>query len=552
MSLQLDMAEHEHERRLVSTLTKPNGDPLSGSAGTDISAPPVSRDGTQVAKPGRRRRAAEPKNKLHKIQHFYFVDQNSSSKEKRAHVMRHHVQEKRKQRKLSHEISSTQQITNTRSCPTDESARIIQGTSPVSVSTAVHNPLYGDTSIWQPHPSAQIAGPIERSDNLGHQIESASMKSQFQPSLSQQIGSPITIMDASRRDPFSSLPIECNATDHELVDYWRHRLSYWSGQNLHVKDQIFRTAMKHPLSFKAVVLSYCARWKAQLYDLPDSWEIQRHVGQAAKLVDEASSGSVPIHMDELIMSLGGMALHEGRFGSKPLAQTYINRAVQLMRPRTETSRPVEVFIHYVRYLMMPANSEINETEQQWLLTFLRGAEDLMRRHNTPEYLSQVPGRAQAFQMESPLFSLLSSGPRPSQVPQERRVYVVRDAHTQEVSQTAALIYITAALWEFQESPDKTARFLEYLNTAVKLHRLDRDPACETLLWLLLEEGYNSDLRDPERGWSTGELLRAHKQLRPELQFQFNEILMSFLSFSTPIRGVDVFEKELLHSKPSSK
>jgi hypothetical protein len=35
MSLQLDMAEHE--RRLVSTLTKPSGVPLSGSSGTDVS-----------------------------------------------------------------------------------------------------------------------------------------------------------------------------------------------------------------------------------------------------------------------------------------------------------------------------------------------------------------------------------------------------------------------------------------------------------------------------------------------------------------------------------
>lgn len=33
---------------------------------------------------------------------FYFVDSNSSSREKRAHVMRHHVQEKRRQRKSSH------------------------------------------------------------------------------------------------------------------------------------------------------------------------------------------------------------------------------------------------------------------------------------------------------------------------------------------------------------------------------------------------------------------------------------------------------------------
>ena len=55
----------------------------------------------QPSKAAKRRRAAESKNKAPKNQHFYFVDQNSSSKEKRAHVMRHHVQEKRKQRKMS-------------------------------------------------------------------------------------------------------------------------------------------------------------------------------------------------------------------------------------------------------------------------------------------------------------------------------------------------------------------------------------------------------------------------------------------------------------------
>lgn len=41
---------------------------------------------------------------------FYFVDSSSSSKEKRAHVMRHHVQEKRKQRKMSHGTIPPEQI----------------------------------------------------------------------------------------------------------------------------------------------------------------------------------------------------------------------------------------------------------------------------------------------------------------------------------------------------------------------------------------------------------------------------------------------------------
>ena len=34
------------------------------------------------------------------------------------------------------------------------------------------------------------------------------------------------------------------------------------------------------------------------------------------------------------MALAGMALHEERFGSKQKAQVHVDRAVQLMRPRT--------------------------------------------------------------------------------------------------------------------------------------------------------------------------------------------------------------------------
>lgn len=71
---------------------------LCGAADHDIDTVPIG-DTFSAAKPTKRRRTADPKNKSTKNQHFYFVDQNSSSKEKRAHVMRHHVQEKRKHHK---------------------------------------------------------------------------------------------------------------------------------------------------------------------------------------------------------------------------------------------------------------------------------------------------------------------------------------------------------------------------------------------------------------------------------------------------------------------
>ncbi|KAJ5312850.1 hypothetical protein PENANT_c007G02550 [Penicillium antarcticum] len=509
-----------NEEPLVkSTLASSAAPP--GQPEAEASAP--SGNGPQPSKAGRRRRAPDSKNKPPKSQHFYFVDSNSSSKEKRAHVMRHHVQEKKKQRKMSH--GSAEQASGGIAWPMKADAGLIADTE-------------SDTSSTAQEPSDSQFSQL--------QIRFSNVKPPSQ-SLPLHIGSPVTILDASRKDPFDSLPMEYDREDLELADLWTNKLTYWSGQNLYLKNQIFRTAMGNPLSFKAVVLAYCARWKAQLYGMTDSLEIQRHVGQATKLIEEATSGSMEVKPDDLAMALAGMALHEERFGSKQKAQDHVNRAVQLMRPRTGTNMPVETFIHYVRYIMTPEIPKINQSEQNWLLTFLRGAENLMQRQSTPGYLSKAPHRFKAFQMESPLFSLLSSGPRPSQVPQAWRIYVVRDAQTQEVSRTAALIYITAALWYFQDSPDKTDRFLAQVCAMVKQHHLDQDPACETLLWLLLEEGYDSDLRDPERGWSTGELLQCHKQLRPDLQFQFNEILMSFLSLHTPIRGVNVFEEEL-HSQ----
>jgi len=358
------------------------------------------------------------------------------------------------------------------------------------------------------------------------------------------LGSPITMLDASKKDPFSSLPMVHDPEDMELVDYWNTKLTYWSGQNPHVKKQIFRTAMQHPLSFQSVILVYCARWKAQLNGAPDAVEVQWHVGQARKQIENALSGSTQVPPDYLALALAGMALSEWRFGSQPEAQAYIEQAMRIMRPRTGSNLAVEVMLHYVRYIMPPTSSMLEPADQRWLITFLRGSHDLMQMHCAPEYLAQTPQRRDAFQMESPLFPLLSSGPRPSEVPHASRMYVVRDPQTQEVSRTAALIFITAALWDFKDSVSKTRRFLEYLHTMVEHHQLGRHPACETLLWLLLEQGCHPDLQNPERSWFTGELLRTHRQLRPDLQFHFNEILMSFLSLRPPIRGIDMFEEEL--------
>jgi hypothetical protein len=203
-----------------------------------------------------------------------------------------------------------------------------------------------------------------------------------------------------------------------------------------------------------------------------------------------------------------------------------------------------IFLLYVRYLMAPRIAEIPPDGAQWLVTFIHSAEKLMAQHNTPHFLALVPQRSTVFQFESPLYGMLSSGPHPSQVPQGDRMYVIKSAPTSETWRTVALIYITTALWDFQDSPSKTARFLGHLLTIVRENNLERYHACESLIWMLLEEGYEADMKGPERGWSTGELLNIHKLLGPDLQFRFNEILLSFLMLNTPVGGVDAFEKDI--------
>ncbi|KAL2861232.1 uncharacterized protein BJX67DRAFT_311845 [Aspergillus lucknowensis] len=476
-----------------------------------------------------------------KSQTFYFVDSNSSSREKRAHVMRHHVQEKRRQQRRSHSRNSSEKKAN--------------GLPPFL--SWEHKQLDTQEEAEGGPPDTERA-PSRRdhTSTLRATDEPETKRLRLKPAFVSpetppRVPTPASMLGSSRKDPFNSLPITRTA-DAELADYWTNKLTYWSGQNKYVKDSVFKTSMNHPLSFHAVILTYCARWKPQLYNQSNSSEINHHFSYATQGIEDAMNGHLKIDSDSLAMALAGLALQEDRFGSKEQATKYEDQAVQILRTRPRSHGLAEVFLHYVRYVMMPPTpkSPIRWHDgQEWLVTFLRAAEGLMQSHNTEKYLCSVPQRRAAFQIGSPLFALLSSGPHPSRVPLDSRIYVVRNVPTQEITRTAALIYITAALWDFQDSPGKTARFLSHLQHIVKEKELDRYPACESFIWLLLEENCDTDLKDPERGWSTGELLKIHKQLRPDLQFQYNETLLSFLMLNMPMKSVEAFEKEL---QPTSR
>ncbi|GAB1198508.1 hypothetical protein APSETT444_007831 [Aspergillus pseudonomiae] len=426
----------------------PSSAPQDFSTGSEQQATP--QNAGQLPVKVKRRRHLPTSDDPSKNQVFYFVDSNSSSREKRAHVMRHHVQEKRKQLKHSHPRSDSDK--------------------------RVHRPLR--YLSWQ------------------------------------------------------QKKLLLSGDDNEVVEYKR-------SENGIVPKEV-----------SSVVLAYCARWRAHAYGLKWSPEVEQHLGRATKGIEQVMKGGMEIDTDSLAMALTGMAIQEERFGSRQLARGYVDQAVQILRSRSGSHCVAEAFLHYVQFMLMPLHPAVSEDGQQWLVTFLRGAEDLMLEHSSDAYLSSVPQRRSAFQMDSPLFPLLSSGPRPSHVPHQSRIYIItKNAPTQELTRTAALIYITAALWDFQGSPNKTGRFLDHLRATAKDRELDRFPACESFVWLLLLEGYEADLQEPERSWSTSELLKLYKRLRPELQFLFTEILFSLLMLTPPIRGIDVFERELYSSVP---
>ncbi|KAF7585939.1 hypothetical protein BBP40_009845 [Aspergillus hancockii] len=424
---------------------------------------------------------ASSKNRL-----FYFVDSNSSSREKRAHVMRHHVQEKRKQLKHSYPRSNSDRKGNR---------------PPYYLSWQQKLLISGEDSEF-----IKYEKPAKEASSSSSQVE-------LQPGSSPV--SPVTILDASPKDPFNSLPVLCTREDFELVDFWTNRLSYWSGQNRLIKEQVFRASGPSVVFSNNHSLIFCSF---------------KGAGQAKKGIEEVMRGAMKIDTDDLAWALSGMAIHEDRFGIKQQAIRYADQAVQILRSSGGSNRLAETFLHYVQYMITPLHPVVPEDGQQWLVTFLRGAEELMLEHNTVAYLSSVPQRRSAFKMDSPLFPFAIE-------------------RTSSFPNSAGFPHIRSALWDFQGSPSKTCRYLDCLHTIAKEHELDRYPASETFVWLLLQEPYDSDLQEPERSWSTGELLKMHKQLRTDLQFHFNEILLSFLMLTPPVRGVDLFKKELSISMP---
>lgn len=365
-----------------------------------------------------------------------------------------------------------------------------------------------------------------------------------------RLPSPRTLLDGLRDDPFSSLPMDFKVTwdENQLYDLWTTRLSYWSGQNIRMKEKAFRAAMRHRASFEALILGYCARWKPTLDGQSNDAMIQYYDSRVQFTLSNGGRGGVnDLDDDSLSLTFTGLMLQEERFGDKHKAQQYAQKAknVQLYRKSQPMDTACRSLLFFILCIMKPPSQSISMDEKLQLVDFLRTGDRFMTEHATKEYLRDVPRREDTFHFNGSINQLLSSGPRPSQVPYEIRSYVVnKNTPTMEWSRTAALIYIVLALYNYRGSKDKTARFLDHLHFLISEHDLDRNPACESFIFFLVEESCDADLRQPNRAWQTNELLNIHKKLPPDMQFRFNDTLLNFLMLVPPVNPVDDFEDKL--------
>ncbi|KAE8555840.1 hypothetical protein EYB25_000538 [Talaromyces marneffei] len=498
-----------------------------------------SQDGTVEVNPARAKKRSTAastttsQNGPPQSQSFFFVDPASSTREKRAHVMRHHIQAKRKQNMLASH--------------SDRHSRR---------EPRVYPWMKKSNSNSDENDSKPLREVITTQKSTNYKREESS----------NAVAQPTDSLTGLRKDPFATLAFDASLpwAEEHLADLWTSRLTYWSGPNSHMKNRIFQGAMRNRTTFEAVVLGYCARWEFNLATpredgYKDSSRVQFYESRVRQALTAKSPHRSSQAFDEeaLAMTLTGLALQEERFGDKDKACEYAEQAkeLQLYQQRQSISAANAVnavcrpFLLYVLGTMDPHSSAVSSDEMAQMVDFLHMAHQSMATDKDENYLKEVPQRSAAFQFDSPLFQLLSSGPRPSQVPMENRNFVVNiNKPTNERARTAALIYIVLALSEFRQRKSKVVRFLGHLLQLVADYDLDRNPACESFMYFLMEETFDSDLRQPDRAWQSNDLLQIHKRLPFELQFQFNEMLLGYLMLLPPVTTVDAFEKGLQDMK----
>lgn len=237
------------------------------------------------------------------------------------------------------------------------------------------------------------------------------------------------------------------------------------------------------------------------------------------------------------MVFTALSIQEARYGSRQKSSHYLDQAVRNLRSLEGKRLAGDTYTHYARLTMFKRDLPFDIKHASHLLSFLRNAETLAFSHSTPPFTSTAPQRKAAFEYMTPLHSILSGGPHPSQVPEIERVWVWR-YELSNLCRVSSLVYLNKALWDQRNSPEGCIRYLDNLTANIYEH-LEPNFPVESFSWLLLQDICDLDLRNPDRAWF---IMEGFKHIPQPLQFQFTELLLSFLmlksaDFNNHTRGI---------------
>ncbi|KLJ06516.1 hypothetical protein EMPG_10084 [Blastomyces silverae] len=463
---------------------------------------------------------------------FFFVDESSSSKGKRSHVMKQYIQSRRKEKnaallgRTSHQQARQPRYLAWRK-RTDENASGERSCDPNNPNPQAPS-LSKKTATRRIHAGAFTTEQYQESWN-----PTGSLSSQ-------------TTIAANRTDPFETLPWSYNDEDRHLMDCWVWNLSSWSGQNHFMKKSVFREAMQHPMTFHVCVLTYSARYLASVHRIKNNLlQCSSYISTAENMLATYLKKAQRQGDGISTMALTALSVQEARYGNRQKSRQYLDNAVQSLRSQDGKRLAGDTYTHYGRLTMFRQDLPFSMKHASQLLSFLHSAEALAFSHSTPAFLSIAPQRKAAFEYMTPLHIALSGGPHPSQVPEKDRVWVLK-YELSALCRVSALVYLNKALWDQRNSPETCVRYLNNIMVNVREH-LEPNFPIESFLWLLLQDICDFDLRNPDRAWFVGDIMETFKQIPQPLQFQFTELLLSFLMLKPPDFNItfEGFERQIL-------
>ncbi|KKZ60129.1 hypothetical protein EMCG_05154 [[Emmonsia] crescens] len=443
---------------------------------------------------------------------FFFVDENSSNKGKRSHVMKQYIQGRRKEKSaalfggVSHQLPRQPRYLAWRKRP-DE------GASGEGLCDANYPNQQTLSQSKDTHVGAFTAGPYQELQNAAR-------------SLSSQATIAVT-----KTDPFDTLPWSFNDEDRHLMDCWISKLTSWSGPNHFMKKSVFREAMQHPMTFHVCVLAYSARYLASVRPIKNTPQCSSYISTAENMLTAYLKKGQHRGDSVSMMAFTALSVQEARYGSRQKSRHYLDTAIQNLRSWEGERLLGDTYTHYGRLTMFKRDLPFEMKHASQLLSFLRNVESLAFSHSRPAFISIAPQRKATFEYMTPLHLILSGGPHPSRVPEKERVWVVK-YELSSLCRVSSLVYLNKALWDQRDSPEGCIRYLNNLTENVREH-LEPNYPVESFSWLLLQDICDLDLRNPDRAWFVGDIMESFKEIPQPLQFQFTELLLSFLVLKPP-------------------